>query len=92
MRLTDMAEALAPGVPHRIVGMRPGEKLHEALLTADEARHSRESPTGFKILPEYPFVALREHPDERSLPEGFRYESDINDAWIGVDELRAMTA
>jgi UDP-N-acetylglucosamine 4,6-dehydratase len=92
MRITDMAEALAPGVPHRIVGMRPGEKLHEALLTADEARHSRESPTGFKILPEYPFVALREHDDERSLPEGFRYESDNNDAWIAVDELRAMAA
>jgi UDP-N-acetylglucosamine 4,6-dehydratase len=92
MRITDMAEALAPGVPHRIVGMRPGEKLHEALLTADEARHSRESPAGFKILPEYPFVALREHDDERSLPEGFRYDSDNNDAWIGVDELRALTA
>jgi UDP-N-acetylglucosamine 4,6-dehydratase/5-epimerase len=90
MRVTDIAEALAPGVPRRVVGMRPGEKLHEALLTDDEARHSRESDAGYTILPEYPFAALRQHDDERPLPEGFRYASDTNDSWIGVDELRAM--
>ena len=47
MRVTDIAEALAPDAEHRIIGIRPGEKLHEVLLTEDEARHSLETDDGF---------------------------------------------
>jgi UDP-N-acetylglucosamine 4,6-dehydratase len=92
MRVTDMAEALAPGVPRRIVGIRPGEKLHEILLTEDESRHAREYENGFAILPEYPFVPFVEHADYRPVPAGFRYASDTNDVWMSVDELRDMAA
>lgn len=90
MRVTDMAEALAPGVPRRVVGIRPGEKLHEILLTEDESRHAREYDKGFAILPEYAFVPVAEHPDYRPLEEGFRYASDTNDDWMTVDQLREV--
>src|SRR5206468_11166324 len=52
MRVTDIAQALAPDAEHRIIGIRPGEKLHEVLLTEDEARHTLDTNNSFVILPE----------------------------------------
>jgi UDP-N-acetylglucosamine 4,6-dehydratase len=92
MRVTDIAQALAPGAEHRIIGIRPGEKLHEVLLTEDESRHSLETAAGFVILPEHASWALREVVDGRSLPSGFHYSSDQNDHWLDVEELREMAA
>ena len=71
---------------------RHAARARSCTRPADRRRGASQprEPAGFKILPEYPFVPLREHDDERALPEGFRYESDNNDAWLGVDELRAM--
>jgi UDP-N-acetylglucosamine 4,6-dehydratase/5-epimerase len=92
MRIMDMAEALAPGAERRIVGVRPGEKLHEVLITEDESHHSFATDTGFVILPEYATWPLREVEGGRRLPEGFRYSSDNNDRWLTIDELREMTA
>jgi UDP-N-acetylglucosamine 4,6-dehydratase len=92
MRVTDLAEALAPGIPREIVGIRPGEKLHEALLTEDEARHGWEMDTGYTIMPEHAFIPVNPSPGDRPLPDGFRYTSDANDSWLGADDLRMMTA
>ncbi len=92
MRVVDMAEALAPEAEHRIIGIRPGEKLHEVLLTDDESRHSLETEQGFVILPEHASWPLREVDDGRPLPFGFHYSSDQNDHWLAVDELREMAA
>jgi len=90
MRVTDIADALAPHAERRVVGIRPGEKLHEILLTEDEARHAREYADGFVILPEYASWPLREPEGATPLPEGFRYTSDTNDRWLGVEELRDL--
>ena len=92
MRVTDMAQALAPEAEHRVIGIRPGEKLHEVLLTEDEARHSLETENGFVILPEHASWPLREVEDGRPLPTGYRYSSDQNDHWLDVDELKEMAA
>jgi len=92
MRVTDMAQALAPDAEQRIIGIRPGEKLHEVLLTEDEARHSLETEDGFVILPEHASWPLREVEDGRPFPSGFHYSSDQNDHWLGVDELTEMAA
>ena len=92
MRVTDLAEALAPGVPRQVVGIRPGEKLHEALLTEDEARHGWETETGYTIMPEHAFIPVNPSPGDRPLGEGFRYTSDANDAWLDADQLRTMAA
>jgi UDP-N-acetylglucosamine 4,6-dehydratase len=90
MRMPDLAEAMAPGVPYDVVGIRPGEKLHEVLLTNDEARHSVETEDNYVILPEHPWWT-DDHPwiDGKPLDDDFVYASNTNDWWLDADELRA---
>jgi UDP-N-acetylglucosamine 4,6-dehydratase len=93
MRVVDIAEALAPGCERRIIGIRPGEKLHEVLVTEDEARHTVEADLSYVIAPEYTFwESLRDHGPRETLPDGFRYTSDTNEEWLTVDQLREMAA
>jgi UDP-N-acetylglucosamine 4,6-dehydratase len=92
MRIADIAEALAPNCERRAIGIRPGEKLHEVLVTEDEARHTAETAFGFVILPEYASWPLRDHGPLGTLPDGFRYASDTNEWWLSSAELRIMTA
>jgi UDP-N-acetylglucosamine 4,6-dehydratase len=92
MRVSDIADALAPNAEHKVIGIRPGEKLHEVLLTEDEARHSLELDNGYVILPEYASWSLQEVEGGRPLPAGFHYSSDQNDHWLDVDELKEMSA
>jgi UDP-N-acetylglucosamine 4,6-dehydratase len=92
MRVLDIAQALAPDAERRIIGIRPGEKLHEVLVTEDEARHSVETEHGFVILPEHASWPLRPVEGGTELPAGFRYSSDQNDHWLDVDELREMAS
>jgi UDP-N-acetylglucosamine 4,6-dehydratase len=91
MRVTDLAEAMAPGVPRDIIGIRPGEKLHELLLTSDESRHAIDADDVYVVLPEHPWWT--DHPrwiEGKPLEEGFVYSSETNDAWLGPDDLEAL--
>jgi UDP-N-acetylglucosamine 4,6-dehydratase len=89
MRVADIAEAIAPDAERRIVGIRPGEKLHEVLLTPDEARHAYAFEEYFVIVPEY--ISWEGEPIVgEPLPDGFRYSSDNNDRWLSVEELQEM--
>jgi UDP-N-acetylglucosamine 4,6-dehydratase len=88
MRVADMASALAPDAERRITGIRPGEKLHEVLVTEDEARHCYDLGDRYMILPQLPTwgVEARGEP----LADGFRYSSDSNDQWLDEGQLRTM--
>lgn len=91
MRVTDLAEAMAPGVPREVIGIRPGEKLHELLLTSDESRHAVDADDVYVILPEHPWWT--EHPrwiEGKPLADGFVYSSETNDWWLGPDDLKAL--
>jgi UDP-N-acetylglucosamine 4,6-dehydratase len=91
MKVTDLAEAMAPGVPVKIIGIRPGEKLHEVLITDDESRHTIDAGDVFVVLPEHPWWT--DHPRWVSgspLSDGFIYASNTNDEWLGPDELRRV--
>jgi UDP-N-acetylglucosamine 4,6-dehydratase/5-epimerase len=92
MQVTDVAEALAPSAERRLVGIRPGEKLHELLVTDDESRHSYETDNSYVILPEYALWPLARVEGGRALPPGFRYSSDANDQWLDADAIRDMAA
>lgn len=92
MKVTDLADVVAPGVKRKVTGIRPGEKLHEVLLTWDEARHSKEYDNYFIIEPEYKFWNASNHPGGKQLPEGFSYSSDNNKAWLKGAELKKMLA
>ena len=90
MRMMDLAEAIAPEAEKEIVGIRPGEKLHEIMITEDEARHAKEFSDYFIIEPEFAFWDKEKHVDGNSLPDGYRYSSDINDKWLTKEELKRM--
>ena len=90
-RITDLARAIGPSCRHEVVGIRPGEKIHEDLITDADA------PTAFDLGEHY-VVAARGSPahrraadaGEKQCPAGFRYSSGSNTAWLTVDELRGL--
>lgn len=91
MRITDLADALAPGIERRIVGIRPGEKLHEVLLTEDEARNTYDLGDRYVILPSGASGPVAEKRGE-VLPDGFRYASDNNSEWLTAAQIGEMAA
>ena len=92
MRITDIAEALAPECERRVIGIRPGEKLHEVLVTEDEARHTVAADWGFAIIPEYAPWSMKDHGPLGGLRDGYRYASDTNDWWLSPAELTQIWA
>lgn len=91
MRVVDLARAMAPDLPVELIGIRPGEKLHEVLLTEDESRHSVDAGDTYVVLPEHPWWTDAPSPTTGTpLPDGFCYASDTNDEWLGSGDLRAL--
>jgi UDP-N-acetylglucosamine 4,6-dehydratase len=90
MRVTDLAEAIAPDVPTEIIGIRPGEKLHELLLTADESRHTVQVGDVFVVLPENPSWDKGTDWAGDPVEEGWVYSSGTNDWWLSGDELSEL--
>jgi UDP-N-acetylglucosamine 4,6-dehydratase len=92
MKLVDLAETIAPGCEIEYIGIRPGEKLHEALVSEDESRNTVETEEMFVIQPSHPWWKSENWMHARSLPEGFRYSSDSNDRWLTRRELEELVA
>lgn len=90
MRVVDLAEAMAPGIPRRVVGIRPGEKLHEVLITSDESRHAVDAGPVYVITPEHPWWSSNVSSEGTALPDGFIYSSDSNADWLDVEQLRGI--
>lgn len=92
MRMTDLAEALAPGIPIENIGIRPGEKLHEVMITEDDSRKTYVLDDRYVILPSFAFWdGPQEVPaNGKMVEEGFRYSSDNNNEWLDHDGLFEM--
>ncbi|MFC2061395.1 UDP-N-acetylglucosamine 4,6-dehydratase (inverting) [Elusimicrobiota bacterium] len=90
MKIVDLAKVIAPESEVNIIGIRPGEKLHECLITKDEGRHTLELEDCYVIEPEHAFWKIKSWPDSKNLPEDFMYESDTNDSWLTIEELKKM--
>ena len=92
MRIVDLAEAIAPGMRHECTGIRAGEKLHEVLVTEDDARNTVELEDRYVILPGAVYWTKELEPIAGSQPvsEGFRYASDTNPQWLGRDRLEEI--
>jgi UDP-N-acetylglucosamine 4,6-dehydratase len=86
MRIVDLARAIAPRAMLKEVGCRPGEKLHEILLTAEEARQTVEYPTHFVI------AGGPRRRDGAAPPDGFVYASDTNTQWLDGERLAELVA
>jgi len=90
MKIVDLAESIAPEAKRKIIGIRPGEKLHEILLTKEEAKHTKEFDKYFIIEPEYPFWNSDNFKEGKPLPDGFEYTSDKNDKWITKEQIKEI--
>jgi len=90
MRIMDLAKAVTPGCEIEFVGIRPGEKLHEVLISRDESRYALELEDMFVIQPVHPWWEPAKWGQGKPLPDGFEYASDKNDQWLTIEELRQM--
>jgi UDP-N-acetylglucosamine 4,6-dehydratase len=90
-RVTDLAQAIAPQAEIEFIGIRPGEKLHEVLISEDEARHTVELDDMFVVEPSGALWFGHGWSSRgTSLPDGFRYTSDSNDEWLDEEQIRAL--
>ncbi len=92
-RITDVAEAIAPGCKLEDVGIRPGEKIHEEMITASDSFYTYDHGSFYTILPSKPKWKLQDFLDHFKpvkVPQGFKYTSGENTDWISVDEMRTL--
>lgn len=94
MNIVDIANAVSPGATHKIIGIRPGEKIHEQMIGSEDAPHTFEYENHFKILP-----AIHNWSSDpkringgKPVPEGFTYISDTNTEWMDGTELQEWIA
>lgn len=89
MRILDLVEAVAPGCETTTIGVRPGEKLHEEMISADDSYRTIRQESRYVVQPtvsEWWFTP----PEGSRVPDGFSYRSDTNDQWLSIDDLRAL--
>lgn len=92
MKITDLARAIEPNCTFKYTGIRPGEKLHESLISYDEARNVKEFNGMYVILPQaFETTTLTTKYDHYPyVPDGFVFRSDVNDMWLSQERLRKM--
>lgn len=90
MSVLDLAKAIAPDCPWKEVGIRPGEKIHEILITQEEARHTRSFRNHFVIEPEWFHRKVTRSKKGKPLPEDFSYASDKNQEWLDAAGLQKV--
>lgn len=90
-KITDVAKAVAPECRHEIIGIRPGEKLHEEMITISDSLNTVDLGKYYAILPQQPTFNTKsylEHFKAKMVPQGFSYNSGENDEWETVESLR----
>ena len=90
MKIIDLAEVIAPECKREVIGIRPGEKINEVLLTEEEAHHTKEFDNYFVVEPEHHFWGEGNYKKGKLLPSNFIYSSGNNDHWLTKAELNKM--
>jgi FlaA1/EpsC-like NDP-sugar epimerase len=92
-RILDVAQAIAPHLEHREVGIRPGEKIHEEMITSSDSFFTYDCGKYYTILPQIPRFKLEDfvaHFNAVKVKPGFQYNSGENTEWVSVEELRQL--
>ena len=92
-KILDVAKAVAPDAKIQVIGIRPGEKLHELMIPEDESRHTLEFERYFVIQPDFHWwtnEAKLIHDGGTLCPEGFSYKSNTNDKWLSLEDIRTL--
>jgi UDP-N-acetylglucosamine 4,6-dehydratase len=93
MNIADLARAVAPQARIEIVGIRPGEKLHEVLISEDEARTTVELENMYVVQPSQAMWFVYDWESKgKYLPDGFRYTSDTNTEWLDIEGIKKFIA
>ena len=90
MHVMDLADAIAPGAKTVEVGIRPGEKMHEEMISAEDARRTVRRDDRYVVQPTLAMWGGFSEAAGEPVPEGFSYSSDTNDQWLTIDEIRQM--
>lgn len=92
-KVVDLARAIAPHARLDVVGIRPGEKLHEEMISEDDARRTVGFDDHYVVTPVLAeWAGADRQPEGKPMPDGFAYRSDTNDSWLKDDELRELLA
>ena len=92
-RITDLAEAIAPNLEKKVIGIRPGEKIHEEMITPSDSYNTFDLGKYYTILPSVPNWDLDEFIksfNAKKVPQGFSYNSGSNSQWLTVNEIRTL--
>lgn len=92
-RITDVARAIGPDCEHKVIGIRPGEKIHEEMITSSDSFFTYDLGKYYAIIPQTPKWDINEfieHFNAIKVPEGFKYNSSENSDWLSVNELRSL--
>ncbi|WP_116106145.1 UDP-N-acetylglucosamine 4,6-dehydratase (inverting) [Lewinella sp. IMCC34191] len=92
-RITDVAEAIAPKLEQRVVGIRPGEKIHEEMITPSDSFYTYDMGKYYAIIPSVPnwnLDTFKDHFGAELVPNGFSYNSGSNSEWVTVEQLRSF--
>jgi UDP-N-acetylglucosamine 4,6-dehydratase (inverting) len=92
MKVTDLAQAIAPGAKMHDVGLRPGEKLHEEMISPDEGRRALRLEDRFVVQPDLGSWGWTPPTGAVPVPEGFAYRSDMNDEWYTREQIAEIVA
>lgn len=96
MKITDLATSIAPNLPHKIIGIRPGEKIHETMITRDDSHLTLEFDDHYVIKPSIQFIKKQDFTKNalgeigKDVQLGFKYSSDTNEYWLNKKELLKM--
>jgi UDP-N-acetylglucosamine 4,6-dehydratase len=90
MRVMDLVTAVAPECRVAFTGIRPGEKVHEVLVSEDEAHHTVSLDNAYVIKPLHPWYGLDHWAGAKAVEDGFRFSSERNDRWLDVEALRKL--
>jgi UDP-N-acetylglucosamine 4,6-dehydratase len=89
MNIADLARIMAPHLEQKVSGIRPGEKLHEIMISEDDSRHTLDQGDRYVIEPEFCFWD-RKPQTGKPVPEGYRYESSSNDKWLTDNDIQKL--
>ena len=91
MKIVDIARTINPNATHKLIGIRPGEKLHEEMISIDDVPYTFEYEDHFKILAPLDSWHKDQHRilDGQPVADGFRYSSDTNSEWMSAEALQA---
>jgi UDP-N-acetylglucosamine 4,6-dehydratase len=89
-KITDLAKAIAPECKMEVIGIRPGEKLHEIMVPEDDARKTLEFDDCFLIQPEFSGWGTLNWKGGKKVPDGFKYSSDTNNWWLTIEDIRNL--